>query len=138
MIEHYPIVEIIRLEESHKYGTFGVLRINKQVLCCTLEQDDEENAANVSSIPAQQYMCESYVSEKFGRTYKVLNVPGRDNVLFHRGNSIHDTAGCILLGSSFGELQGDRRIVKSRVAFERFLEALIEDEKFHLTITEHY
>ena len=53
-----PSIEIIRLEENHEHGTFGILRINKEIFCCTLEENDEENASNISSIPAQQYICE--------------------------------------------------------------------------------
>jgi len=32
-----PIVELIRLEENFQYGTFGVIKINKQVFCICLE-----------------------------------------------------------------------------------------------------
>jgi hypothetical protein len=32
-----PIVELIRLEEHERYGTLGILRVNKRVYCATLE-----------------------------------------------------------------------------------------------------
>ena len=32
------ILELIRLEENDQFGTFGVLRINKQVFCVTEER----------------------------------------------------------------------------------------------------
>ena len=45
-----PVVEIVRLEESQE-GTFGALRLNKELICATLEPQDRLNAADVSSIP---------------------------------------------------------------------------------------
>ncbi len=80
-----PILELIRLEETMA-GTFGVLKINKEVFCVTLEPPDRLNKKNKSCIPAQQYICNQVSSIKHGTTYQVMNVPGRTDVLFHAGN----------------------------------------------------
>ena len=66
------IVELIRLEENFDYGTFGALRINKEVFCVTLEPADLLNKQNVSSIPAQQYLCERYSSTKYPNTFQIM------------------------------------------------------------------
>lgn len=50
------IAELIRLEES-KYGTFAVLKLNKGIFCFSIEPPDNQNISNISSIPAQQYIC---------------------------------------------------------------------------------
>ncbi len=130
------IVEIIRLEES-EHGTFGVLRIDKQVFCCTLEPPDRENEVSRSSIPAQQYTCKPVESPHHGGTFQITNVPGRSHVLFHAGNVVDHTAGCILLGQYFGKLKGDRAVLNSGNTFRQFLNR-VGRQPFHLTIIERY
>lgn len=132
------IVELIRLEENHDHGTFGVLKINKEVFCCTLEPPDILNAQNVSSIPAQQYICERYNSPNFGNTFKVINVPGRSSVLIHAGNIVQHTKGCIILGQFFGKLIGDRAVLNSGKTFKSFMSIMNGVDEFHLTIREVY
>lgn len=131
------VVEIIRLEESDQ-GTFGVLKIDKAVFCVTLEQNDEENRANESSIPAQQYICRRIDSPKYGETFEILNVPGRSDILIHSGNFINNTKGCVLLGTSYGQIYGQRAVISSDKAFYRFMEELKDEDSFHLTIREIY
>lgn len=131
-----PVVEIVRLEESPR-GTFGVLRINKRVACLTLEPPDRENERNISSIPAQQYACRRYDSARFGETFLVEGVPGRNGVLIHPGNEVGDTRGCVLLGASLHWAQ-ERGIAQSRKAFSEFMEAMHGVDRFHLTVVERY
>lgn len=136
-----PIVEIIRLEENFQFGTFGALRINKQLFYSTLELPDLLNKGSMSSIPAQQYICERYSSERYTNTFIVTNVPDRTFVLFHPGNRKKDTRGCILLGQYPNKLQGnwvDRGVWNSGKTFHRFMEIMTGYDKFHLTITENY
>ena len=126
-----PIVELIRLEES-EHGTFGVLRICKQIFCYTLEPMDKENKRYVSSIPAQQYVCKRTSSVRFGNTFEVANVPGRDSILFHPGNRQTDTNGCILLGQYIDKLYMDpiaRAVMNSGNTFKKFMEII---ENFHI------
>lgn len=131
-----PVIELVRLEENYEHGTFGVLKLNKQVFCWTLEPRDEENAQDISSIPAQQYDCRRYSSEKYPYTFQVMDVPGRSNVLFHAGNTDDDTAGCILLGETLGKLSGDRAILNSGRTFDRFMAVLEDFDELSLTIHE--
>jgi hypothetical protein len=133
------IVEIIRAGTDKVHGTFGILKINKKCFCVTLEPPDRLNAANVSSIPNGQYMCHPYSSPKYGEVYKVLEVSGRKGILFHSGNIVKHTKGCILLGSSFGKLNAgkNRAVLNSGATFKKFREA-IGKNKFHLTISESY
>ena len=140
MNEMLPIVEIVRLEEGEQ-GTFGVLKINKEIFCVTLEPSDRENDIGKSSIPAQQYMCKAITTRNLGKTYQVLDVPGRIGIFFHKGNTAADTSGCILLAEHFGKLKTDkyeRAILNSGNTFEAFLDLLEGCERFHLTIHEVY
>ena len=132
------IVEIIRLEENYQFGTFGVLKLNKQVFCVTLEPRDELNARNISCIPAQQYWCERYSSSKYPDTYQVMNVPGRNLVLIHPGNIVRHTKGCILVAQHYGKLQGNRAVLNSGNTFRAFMSATRPYDRLHLTITENY
>jgi len=131
-----PIVELIRLEENFDYGTFGVLKINKEVFCVTLEPRDEENTQCISSIPVQQYLCQKIISINFGETYEVTNVPGRSSVLFHAGNISSNTKGCIILGRKFGVLKEKRAVLNSGETFKEFINIMKDNDIFHLTVSE--
>jgi len=132
------IVELVRLEENSKHGTFGILKIDKRIFCATLEPADKMNVQNISSIPTQQYQCLKIDSPKFGTTYKVCDVPGRSDILFHKGNVAGDTLGCILLGQHHGKLGTGRGMRNSGESFNRFMLELNGAMGFHLTIKEVY
>jgi hypothetical protein len=83
-----PVLELIRLESDPRWGTFGVLKVNKAVFCVTLEPPDRLNAPHVSSIPAGQYLCRRVQSAKYGATFEIMDVPGRTLVRFHPGNRV--------------------------------------------------
>ena len=129
---------LIRLEENFIHGTFGVLIIDGTVFCCTLEPPDQLNQTSISSIPAQQYICERYKSTNHPNTFQVMNVPGRTKILFHAGNFLNNTEGCILLGQYFGKLKNSRGTMNSGNTFKRFMEIMEDVDKFHLTIKECY
>jgi hypothetical protein len=131
------ILELVRLEET-KQGTLGILKIDKQLFCCTLEPPDRLNERNRSNIDPQQYICTPYASSRHGETWKVDNVPGRSGILFHAGNVVDHTEGCILLGDKFGKLNAHRAVLNSGLTFEKFLMLLANDTQVSLTIQEHY
>jgi hypothetical protein len=133
-----PVLEVVRLEENRRWGTFGALRIDKQVFCATLEPADLENRQMVSSIPAQQYMIERHLSPRHGTTFKIQDVPDRSDVLFHPGNLFSNTAGCVLLGRDWGRLHEARGVTASGITFERFMAIMAGIDEAHLTIIEHY
>ena len=128
MIKMLPVIELIRLEED--------ALINKRVFCATLEPADLENVRDRSSIPVQQYVCVRRSTPTYPNTFEVMAVPGRSLILFHAGNLIGDTAGCILLGEHFGKLRGARAILNSGKTFTAFMLLLDDYEKVHLTIRE--
>jgi hypothetical protein len=133
-----PILELIRLEEDEAFGTFGMLRIQKEVFCVTLEPADRLNMPEVSSIPAQQYLIKRHNSPRFGETFQVIEVPGRTAVLIHAGNVVGHTQGCIILGQHFGKLKEDRAVLNSGETFKAFMATLAGHDVAHLTIREVY
>lgn len=126
-------MELVRLECSN-YGTFGVLLCDGAVQCVTLEPPDKGNQKNVSSIPLGQYRCVATKSARFGSTFEICKVPERSHILFHAGNTVADTSGCVLLGQGFGEVGGQRGIVSSRKAIEAFLQILDGCRSFQLNV----
>ena len=114
------LVEIMRIEDSEE-GVFGVLLINKEIFCVTLEPPELDNLKNKSCIPEGVYCCRYKRSPKYGGTFEVADVPGRSGILFHAGNIKEHTRGCILLGETFGKLKGDRAILNSGKTFTKFM-----------------
>lgn len=135
--EPMKIVELLRREESTQ-GTFGILSINKEIFGYTLEPPDRENKSSISSIPPGQYLCRPYTSSRWGDTWEVTDVTDRTYILFHPGNIVSHTAGCILLGDRIKKLKGARIALNSGATFEEFLDVMSGESEFHLTITEVY
>ena len=131
-------VRLIRLEHSWTWGTFGILLLDARIFCATVEPPDVLNLRNESSIPTGSYTCLTYSSEKHPETYQVINVPSRNGILFHAGNTKRDTAGCILLGSRHGKLGAARGTLNSGDTFKKFLLKIEGVNEFNLVIKEEY
>lgn len=137
-IDLVPNIDLLRIEENYGHGTFGVWVINTQVFCLTLEPRDEENKLNISSIPAQQYVCKRYKRKKHPNTFQIMDVPGRTYVLIHILNFDDQTEACVGLGTEYGWI-GDRKcILNSKRAFDAFMKVMEGVDKFILTIREVY
>lgn len=126
---------LFRLEKSDE-GTLGVLVLNGELFCTTLEPEDLGNRRNVSCIPPGAYICARVQSPRFGRTFEITGVPGRSHILFHKGNTEEHTHGCVLLGQYPGKLRKLRAVLNSGATFERFLEVLDGVGEFRLAITD--
>lgn len=130
-------IEIVRLTRSVDTPTFGVLLAGARPFCVSLERPDRMNAKNDGCIPAGEYECVRRENRKLhtGKflpiAYEVLNVPNRSGILFHAGNTIEDTRGCILLGKSFEALG---IISQSQVAMTAFHGMLKTEPRFQLQI----
>jgi hypothetical protein len=127
---------VIRRLDMSEEGTFGVLYINGRWICLTLELPWKDNKVSQSCIPAGTYCCSQYNSPRFGETFLVRNVPGRTDILFHVGNFLKDTFGCILLGEGISGSEHKRFIFNSRDAIKSFMRELRNEDSFCLTITE--
>ena len=84
-------------------STIGRLFINGESFCDTLENPWLDNQRTISCIPEGQYKVRLRLArESATRDYLhllVQDVPNRDWILFHRGNTAKDTSGCILVGN---------------------------------------
>ena len=85
-----------------KESTIGELFLNGEKICDTLENSWQDNQRNISCIPEGVYPVRLRLPrESASRDYLhllVQEVPNRDWILFHRGNTAKDTSGCILVG----------------------------------------
>lgn len=86
--------------------TVGRLYVDGVFLCDTLEDrvrdlSREKKVPGKTAIPAGKYEVIVNISPRFKRKLpRLLNVPGFDGILIHRGNTPEDTAGCILVGEN--------------------------------------
>lgn len=127
-------IDLLRVGQS-KRGTFGVLRYEQVPFALTLERPWEDNETYISCIPAGRYTCRRVRSMRFGDTYEVCNVPGRSHVLFHKGNYISDTQGCILVGEEFSGTWDRPFIASSERGFLEFRKLLNDIPEFELVIS---
>lgn len=99
------IIDLIRVVKA-PLGTFGVMLSGNTPMCLTCEDPWNGNQTSISCIPPGSYSVTNYTSSKFPNVWSVNNVPGRSAILIHNGNTILDTHGCILVGASYGTLNG--------------------------------
>jgi hypothetical protein len=115
---------IIRDTFSEK-STLGKLFINGELFCDTLELPYINNERSISCIPAGRYKVRLRTArESATRDYLhllVQDVPDRDWILFHRGNTTKDTRGCILVGQS----REQDRVNNSRLAMDLIVKEIL-------------
>jgi len=128
------IARLPRLEMSDQ-GALGVLMFDEHCFCCTLEPDKDDK--DKLYIPQGVYTCKRFHRARWTNTFEIL-VKGHTDVLFHAGNIEADTKGCIVLGSSFGKLKGQRAVLNSGATFAVFLQITADYNSFPLLITDHY
>jgi len=127
------ILDLIRVGQSGR-GTFAVIRFGAVPFALTLEPPWRDNQENVSCIPPGRYRCERIRSPKFGWTFEVKNVPNRTHVLFHSGNTLEDTHGCILVGEEFSGTWEKPVLASSQRGFIEFLNCLEGVNAFELNV----
>ena len=125
---------ILRRIAFTEHGTFGVLIDNGIPFALTLERPWLDNAQNVSCIPAGAYACNRFHSESHPDTFQVMNVPDRTGILFHTGNLMQHSAGCILIGEVFDLYKGQPAVLSSSKGFKEFMQKLMDKQDFQLLI----
>ena len=128
-------MKLIRVSKAQT-GTYGVLLQGAIPFAVTLERPWLDNQVGVSCIPSGTYTCKRVHSPKFGTTFEVCDVPGRSEILFHKGNIDDDSHGCILVGESFNQVLGKPGITSSAQGFAEFVQITLMTESFPLEIVE--
>ena len=128
-------MKLIRVA-SNQTAVYGVLLQGDIPFAVTVERPWLDNRKGESCIPAGEYQCKRVNSPKFGNTFEVTGVPGRDAILFHRGNLADDSHGCILVGEQFNAVLGRPGITASKEGFGEFLTITSLTDSFLLEIVE--
>lgn len=121
---------------SNSEATYGVLIQGGIPFAVTLERPWLDNKRGESCIPKGTYQCVPVKSPKFGPTFLVRDVPGRSEILFHKGNLSDDSHGCILVGEAFNPVLGRPGITASAEGFAEFLKVTSMCLEFPLEIVE--
>lgn len=115
-------------------GAFGRLLHVGEPFAVTLERTYEVPGEPVVKIPPGVHRCTRtrFIRGQYD-TYEV-HVFGHSRLLFHRGNYEHDSDGCILVGEEVGVLNGEKAIIHSGAAFDRFMELAANAPEFYLEV----
>ncbi len=77
-------------------GTNGILNINGELICFTIELPWQNNLPQLSCIPEGEYKVVPRFSKKYGSHLLIKDVPGRALILFHPANNAQkELKGCI-------------------------------------------
>lgn len=118
-------------------NTIGRLKIegtqHQEIFTC--EDLWRNNQQRVSCVPAGTYKVipHGWNNEpvKYTQVWRVTNVPGREAILIHSGNSHKDTMGCILVGLKV--VPGG---IQQSLMARHLLRRLIGKQSFELTIVD--
>ena len=124
-------LKIVRLEATED-GMRGQLLINGRLFANTLERPWENNEVNISCIPEGIYQGKKYNSKRHGKTLQIMSVVNRTYILFHTGNTMEDSQGCILLGETFSK--SGCAVHSSASAMARFKEVLVQSTQFTVEV----
>lgn len=132
--------ELIRCTFIKGAPEVGVFVWHGEPRFLTLEPPDNNNQVLSSCIPTGKYHCKKVFNRRtlggtwIEQTFLVDGVPERGGILFHIGNVVQDTRGCILVGMSFGELEGKQAILASAAAFRLFNDLMVDVDEFSLFV----
>jgi hypothetical protein len=103
--------------------------------CKTLERPYKDNQHIISCIPKGTYtVCKTGPSHIPYPHFAVQNVPNRDGICIHKANYVGELEGCIAVGMSIADINGDGvlDLSDSHDAFDKLF-ALMPDQ-FQLII----
>jgi len=105
--------------------------------CRTLELPYIDNKKNISSVPLGKVKCKLEYSNRFKKhLWELKDVPNRSECKFHSANYFHQLNGCIALGDSFADIDGDgwRDVLNSTETMVKFHNILKDLKEIDLYI----
>lgn len=98
----------------------------------TIERPWKDNENDVSCIPAGTYQFVPHGWEEdstahMKQVWELQEVPNREGVLIHAGNTVKDVIGCIAVGLITGEIDGHPACLESQQAIALFREYIGEN-----------
>lgn len=114
-------------------GTIGQFMQDGQQICVTGELPWLDNHPKTSCIPTGTYQVIKHDSPAHPDTWEITGVPDRSAILLHNGNAPEvDSEGCLLVGSSYGKLEGKTAVFNSVATLDKLRDIL--PDTFTLTI----
>ena len=105
-------LELLREKETANGGILGRLYVDGQFFGYTLEN-------SAAAIPAGIFSMFARFSPKFNSFKASIDVPGREYIMFHGGNTPENSAGCVLVAQNMDEEAGTISGDLSGVLYER-------------------
>jgi len=102
--------------------------------CKTIELEVDCNNVRDDAIPPGMYVVVKRWSQKYGWHFHIIDVPGRSLILFHNANYSRELLGCVGVGASHKDIDGDGKIdvTSSRSTLKRMNKVL--PDRFTLKI----
>lgn len=136
-------ITLDRIHASDGSCTLGKLTLPSGWSCFTLENPWLDNARNISCIPQGWYELKKRPSPLITRISKgkhlegweVTCVVGRSYIMFHAGNYVKDTDGCVLVGSSVGRTEsGELMLMNSGMVFDDLMSQLESKDRWVIEV----
>ena len=135
-------VELVRFAYTVK-GTFGILFVDGDPICYTVERPWDDNKPNVSCVPEGTYplrMRSSGVVKRssagaFEKGWEICEVPDRTYIMVHVANHMGHLQGCVGTGDQLGVVGNQFGVWNSRAAFAKFMQRLPDDTDHRISIT---
>lgn len=130
-------ITLLRYHQSDR-ETLGMLKIGDFIPpLYTLELPWVNNLRNISCIPVGEYHVSTLETQKYKDVYHIKDVPNRNYILFHPGNFITQTKGCILIG--LGTMTSpNSTVIRNSVHGIQKLRKYLSDRDFTLIIEEGF
>lgn len=130
------LILLLRRIEQSEEGTFGeIFEANGNIVAYTCERPNNGNQ-KMGCIPIGEYEVRQFDSPSKGRVFLLENVPNRSMIEIHKGNTIDDTEGCILVGYAFGQVNEKKAVTGSKIKLAAMLEKY--SDPFLLRIIEDF
>lgn len=138
MLNKFILIERTKQNEKQTAGNLSIYKNQADWIdpdtkpvfeCFTLELAWKNNIRNESRIHPGVFPAKKHNSPKFGKSIHIQKVPGRTEILIHRGNFHMDTKGCILVGDDYADINGDGfyDVINSTSTMKKLL-SLINDK----------
>lgn len=138
-----PLIRLDRAYMPDGSATLGVVTIPGGWSCRTIERPWVGNKRRESCIPEGVYkmrLRESPVvlrttAGEYGRGWEVCDVQGRDWIMWHPGNWVRNSDGCILPGRTYGwHAEYGAMVTHSQATFRQLMERLAERDEWDIDI----